>query len=124
MNTNGSAPLKMSVSLHLRRRHALEVERSHRHRRREERGLQVQRHQDAEEDRVDAEVWSSGRKIGTKMMMISVHSSGQPSRKMMNWVSSRNMSGDEVERQHELLDHRLAAEQANTAEKVHEPTNR
>jgi hypothetical protein len=27
---------------------------------------------------------SSGRKIGTKMMMISLHSSGQPSKKIMN----------------------------------------
>ena len=29
---------------------------------------------------------SSGRKIGTKMTMISVHSSGQPSTKMMVWA--------------------------------------
>ena len=34
-------------------------------------------------------VLTSGRKIGTKMMMISVHSSGQPSRKMMNWARIR-----------------------------------
>src|SRR3990172_2993539 len=29
-------------------------------------------------------VFSKGRKIGTKMTMISVHSSGQPRKKMMN----------------------------------------
>ena len=33
---------------------------------------------------------SSGKKIGTKMMMISDHSSGQPSRKMMIWAMIRN----------------------------------
>ena len=32
---------------------------------------------------------SSGRKIGTKITMISVHSSGQPSRKMMIWASDQ-----------------------------------
>ncbi len=36
---------------------------------------------------------SIGRKIGTKMMMISVHSSGQPSRKMMTCDSSRKVTG-------------------------------
>ncbi len=35
---------------------------------------------------------SSGRKMGTKMMMISLHSSGQPSRKMISWESSRKVS--------------------------------
>ena len=78
--------------LHLRRRHPLQVEGRHRDRRRVEGRLRVERHQDAEEDRIDVEIVSSGRKIGTKMMMISVHSSGQPSRKMMTCVSSRNRS--------------------------------
>ena len=32
-------------------------------------------------------------KIGMKMTMISVHSSGQPRMKMMNWLSSMNCSG-------------------------------
>ena len=31
-------------------------------------------------------VFSSGRKIGMKMTMISVHSSGQPRMKMMIWA--------------------------------------
>ena len=33
---------------------------------------------------------SSGRKIGTKMMMISLHSNGQPSRKIMSCARIRN----------------------------------
>ena len=39
---------------------------------------------------------SSGRKIGRKMTMISVHSSGQPSTKMIACVMSRNMIGDRL----------------------------
>ena len=35
-------------------------------------------------------VFKSGRKIGMKMTMISVHSSGQPKTKMMNWASTMN----------------------------------
>ena len=53
---------------------------------------------------------SSGRKIGTKMMMISVHSSGQPSRKMMNCASSRNPTRERFMPVIELLDELLAAE--------------
>ena len=45
-----------------------------------------------------------------KMMMISVHSSGQPSRKMMAWARIRNCSGVSDEALHEVGDHRLPAE--------------
>src|SRR4028119_193339 len=37
---------------------------------------------------------SSGRKIGTKITTISVHSRGQPSTKMMICVRIRNQNGD------------------------------
>ena len=37
---------------------------------------------------------SSGKKIGTKMMMISLHSKGQPSTKISNCDSSKNCTGD------------------------------
>ena len=37
--------------------------------------------------------FSIGRKIGTKMMMISVHSSGQPSRKMIACDRIMNCTG-------------------------------
>ena len=33
---------------------------------------------------------SNGKKIGTKMMMISLHSRGQPNMKMISCVNSRN----------------------------------
>ena len=45
-----------------------------------------------------------------KMMMISVHSSGQPSRKMITWARIRNCSGVSSRPVHEVRDHRLAAE--------------
>src|SRR6266850_3110086 len=44
------------VEGHMRWRHALQVERRHRHRRRQECRLQVERHEQPEEQRVDAEV--------------------------------------------------------------------
>ena len=53
---------------------------------------------------------SSGRKIGTKMMMISDHSSGQPSRKMMSCARIRNCSGDRSRPVTNSRDHLLAAE--------------
>jgi hypothetical protein len=49
-------PSEDLVQRHMRRAHALQVERRHRHRRAQEGRLQVQRHQQAEEQRVDAEV--------------------------------------------------------------------
>ena len=55
-------------------------------------------------------VFSSGRKIGMKMTMISVHSSGQPSMKMMIWARIMNPVGDRFIAQHELLDRLVAAE--------------
>src|SRR3954469_7078082 len=39
-------------------------------------------------------VFSSGRKIGMKMTMISVHSSGQPRTKMINWARIMKPVGD------------------------------
>src|SRR5688500_6667279 len=36
----------------------------------------------------------SGRKIGTKITTISVHSRGQPSTKMITWVRIRNQNGE------------------------------
>src|SRR3989442_15625171 len=41
-------------------------------------------------------VFNSGRKIGMKMTMISVHSSGQPSTKMVNWARTMNPGGDRL----------------------------
>jgi hypothetical protein len=52
----------------------------------------------------------SGRKIGTKMMTISVHSSGQPSRKMMTCARIRNWIRAHVQAEDELLDDMMAAE--------------
>ena len=109
---NGSMPREDLVQRHVRRRHALEVERGHRHRRRQERGLQVERDQQAEEQRIDVELArSSGMKIGMKMTMISVHSSGQPSRKMMTCARIMNWSGVRSSDSTQLLDDLLAAEQ-------------
>ncbi len=67
---------------------------------------------------------SSGRKIGTKMMMISVHSSGQPSRKMMAWVRSRNCVGDMFSDRMNCSTTAWPPSRANTDEKVQEPMNR
>ena len=55
-------------------------------------------------------VFTSGRKIGTKMMMISVHSSGQPSRKMMNWARIRKPVRVQIRGKNPMLDHLVAAE--------------
>ena len=54
--------------------------------------------------------FSIGRKIGTKMMMISVHSSGQPSTKMIACDRQHELQRRHVERQHPALEQRLAAE--------------
>ena len=66
---------------------------------------------------------SSGRKIGTKMMMISVHSSGQPSRKMMNWARTRNCHDDRFIERKKFSITDCPPRSANTAEKVHDPIN-
>src|SRR5918998_814902 len=66
----------------------------------------------------------SGRKIGTKMMMISVHSNGQPSRKMMAWVSNRNCIGDRLRDRKNCSTTDWPPSTANTDENVHEPMNR
>jgi hypothetical protein len=61
--------------------------------------------------------------MGTKITMISVHSSGQPSTKMIACDSSRNCSGLRFM----LSTHSPPAlwppSSANTAEKIAEPTN-
>ncbi len=78
----GIMPGEDLVQRHVLWRDALEVEGGHRHRRREERGLEV--HRDHVPNRMGS-MWkwlSSGMKIGQKITMISVHSSGQPSRKI------------------------------------------
>src|SRR5690554_1835595 len=68
-------------------------------------------------------MYNSGRKIGTKMMMISVHSSGQPSRKIINWASSRNCNGVSDSPLIQLSINECPSSSENTDEKIHEPTN-
>ena len=58
-----------------------------------------------------------------KMTMISVHSSGQPRMKMMNWLRSMNCS---VVRPSESTQRSMISwppSSANDAEKIDEPTN-
>ncbi len=67
---------------------------------------------------------SSGMKIGMKMTMISVHSSGQPRMKMMTCESSMNSNGRQIHAEHPMLDQLLAAQQREgCAEKIAEPTS-
>src|SRR5881396_4163206 len=65
---------------------------------------------------------SSGMKIGQKITMISVHSSGQPSRKMMSCAVNWKPSGERFSES----THRSISDwppcSANTAEKSAEPT--
>src|SRR5262245_51799089 len=65
---------------------------------------------------------SRGMKIGQKMTMISVHSSGQPSRKMMSWAMNWKPIGDRFM----LSTHRSITDwppwSAKTAENSAEPT--
>ena len=62
-------------------------------------------------------------KIGMKMTMISVHSSGQPSRKMMtcarimNWIGVRSSDSTQCS----MIS--WPPSSANAAEKIDEPTN-
>src|SRR5213593_1385802 len=62
-------------------------------------------------------------KIGQKMTMISVHSSGQPSRKMMSWAVNWKPSGERFieSTQRSISDWPPCS--AKTAEKSAEPTN-
>ena len=59
--------------------------------------------------------FSIGRKIGTKMTMISVHSSGQPSTKMIACDRIMNCIGVRLSDSTQLLDQRLAAEDGEHA---------
>ena len=61
------------VQLNMRWRNAFQIVGGHRHWRRQKRGLQIERDQDAEEERIGAEMGQQRRKIGTNMIMISDH---------------------------------------------------
>ena len=66
---------------------------------------------------------SSGMKIGMKITMISVHSSGQPSRKMIAWASSMNWMGDRsIDSTHCSMS-AWPPSSAKEAENMLEPTN-
>src|SRR3712207_2515206 len=65
----------------------------------------------------------SGRKIGTKMTTISVHSSGQPSTKMMTWVRIRNQNGDRLSALTRFSIGWWPPKKAKIEEKMKEPTN-
>ena len=67
--------------------------------------------------------FSSGRKIGTKMTMISVHSSGQPSTKMIACDSIMNCSGVRFIDSTHFSISAWPPRIANTPEKIAEPTN-
>jgi hypothetical protein len=66
---------------------------------------------------------SIGRKMGTKMMMISVHSSGQPSTKMMACDSSRKVTAFRFRPSTNSLISTLPPRYAKIDAKVAEPTN-
>src|SRR5690554_3122247 len=66
---------------------------------------------------------NNGRKIGTKMMMISVHSSGQPRIKIISWASSRNCSGVSESPLIQCSISEWPSSSENTDEKIQEPTN-
>src|SRR5438132_741100 len=66
---------------------------------------------------------SSGRKIGMKMMMISVHSSGQPRMKMMNCARIMNCTGVMLSDRTHFSMTSCPPSSANAAEKMPEPTN-
>ena len=65
---------------------------------------------------------SSGMKIGQKMMMISVHSSGHPSRKMINCAMNWNPIGERFMLSTQRSTSPWPPCSANTAEKSAEPT--
>src|SRR5262245_30708595 len=66
---------------------------------------------------------SSGMKIGMKITMISVHSSGHPRMKMMNWARIMNCTGVMSSDSTHLLMISWPPSSANDAEKIDEPTN-
>ena len=120
---NGIMPAKICVQRHVRRRNALQVKRGHRDRRRQERRLQIERDEQPEEQRIDVELGSSGMKIGMKITMISVHSSGQPSRKMMACARIMNCTGVRSSDSTQCSTTSWPPSSANAAEKIAEPTN-
>src|SRR6185369_803799 len=66
---------------------------------------------------------SSGMKIGMKITMISVHSSGQPRMKMMNCESSMNCTGVMSSDRTHCSTSDCPPSKAKAAEKIDEPTN-
>src|SRR3954464_8379755 len=68
-------------------------------------------------------VFSSGRKIGMKMTMISVHSSGQPRMKMMIWARIMKPVGDRFIHNTNFSIGSGPPRWANTAKNVNEPMN-
>ena len=65
---------------------------------------------------------SMGRKIGTKMMMISLHSNGQPRRKIISCASMRNINGDRFIDKTKSLMMSCPPRYEKTEAKVQEPT--
>src|SRR3954471_12560692 len=65
---------------------------------------------------------SSGMKIGMKITMISVHSSGQPSRKMMTCAMIMNCTGVSPMESTHRSTISCPPRSANAAEKIEEPT--
>ncbi len=66
---------------------------------------------------------SSGRKIGTKITMISVHSSGQPSTKMIACDRIMNWMGVILSDSTQCSTSACPPRMANTPENSAEPTN-
>src|SRR6185436_13593355 len=66
---------------------------------------------------------SSGMKIGMKITMISVHSSGQPSRKMITCARIMNWIGVSPSDSTQCSTTSWPPSSANAAEKIDEPTN-
>jgi hypothetical protein len=58
------------------------------------------------------------------MMMISLHSSGQPRMKMISCATQQELHRREVHAQHEVLDHVLAAQIREHRGEGGRPTNR
>ena len=110
MNTNGKRAAEDVGQLHPRRRDALEIERRHRDRRRVERGLRVQRHQDAEEDRVDLEVVEQ-RQEDRHEDDDDLGPFQRPAEQEDDDLGQQQEAGRrQIEREEEGLDHLLAAE--------------
>src|SRR5262245_51241475 len=66
---------------------------------------------------------SRGRKIGTKMTMISVHSSGHPRMKMIACETIMNWTAERLKDSTHFSTSDWPPSTANTAEKSAEPTN-